>query len=51
MIGTLGILLKAKQENLIESVKVKMDDLRSIGFWINQKLYDKIIEIEQKLNE
>lgn len=49
IIGTLGILIEARKHNLINSVKEKMDDLKSIGFWINQKLYDRIIEIEKKL--
>lgn len=49
IIGKLGILIKAKQEKLIESVKEKMDDLRSIGFWISQSLYDKIVELENEI--
>jgi predicted nucleic acid-binding protein len=49
IIGTLGILIEAKRQKLIESVKTKMDDLMNIGFWINPKLYNKVIEIEQKL--
>jgi len=49
IIGTLGILIEAKRRKLIESVKTKMDDLMNIGFWINPKLYNKVIEIEQKL--
>lgn len=49
IIGTLGILLKAKQKNLIESVVEEMDKLRQIGFWINDSLYLKITELEKKL--
>jgi hypothetical protein len=49
IIGTLGILIEAKRQKLIESVKTKMDDLMNIGFWINPKLYNRVIEIEQKL--
>lgn len=49
IIGTLGILIKAKQAKLIDSVKDKMDDLRSIGFWINQSLYDKILALEKTI--
>ncbi|MCG8329252.1 MAG: DUF3368 domain-containing protein [Chitinophagales bacterium] len=49
IIGTLGILLKAKQKNLIKSVVEEMDKLRQIGFWINDSLYLKITELEKKL--
>lgn len=49
IIGTLGILLEAKRNRLITSVQHKMDDLKSIGFWINQSLYDRIIELEQQI--
>jgi len=49
IIGTLGILINAKKNNLITSVKDKMDNLRSIGFWINQNLYDRIVQLESKL--
>lgn len=47
IIGTLGVLLKAKHEGLINSVKNEMDKLRNIGFWISDALYDKI-EVEEK---
>ena len=49
IIGTLGILVDAKKRKLIESVKEKMDDLKAVGFWINQSLYDKIVKLEKEL--
>ncbi len=49
IIGTLGILIDAKRKKLISSVQEKMDDLRSIGFWISQPLYNKIVKLEEEL--
>ncbi len=43
--GLLGILLLAKQQKLINSVKQIMDKLKSeAGFWIGQSLYDKVLQ-------
>lgn len=47
VIGTLGILLEAKNQKLIDSVKDKMDQLKAIGFWINDSIYQKVIELEK----
>lgn len=42
--GLLGILLLAKQQNIISSVKQIMDKLKSeAGFWIGENLYDKVL--------
>ena len=44
--GTLGILLKAKKSGLISSVKEMMDKLRDEHhFWINDDMYEKVLEI------
>ncbi len=51
IIGTIGILIKAKQIQLIPSVREKMDKLRQIGFWISDSLYQQILRIESNLNE
>lgn len=46
IIGTLGILLKAKSMNLIDNVKTYMDDLLSqAGFWIDNKTYDLLLKL------
>jgi uncharacterized protein len=47
VIGTLGILLEAKNQKLINSVKDKMDQLKAIGFWISNSIYQKVIELEK----
>ncbi len=49
IVGTLGILINGKKSGLIESIVEKMDDLRKIGFWISDSLYQEIIEIEKRL--
>ncbi|MEK6480593.1 DUF3368 domain-containing protein [Catalinimonas sp. 4WD22] len=49
IIGTIGILLDARKKGLINSIKNKMDDLRDIGFWISDGLYEEIIKLEQRL--
>lgn len=49
IVGTLGILINGKKSGLIESMVEKMDDLRKIGFWISDSLYQEIIEIDKRL--
>ena len=42
--GTLGLLLKAKDLNLISSVKVLLDALREeYSFWIKEDMYHKVL--------
>jgi len=44
-IGLLGVLIEAKQKGLIKFVRPLLDDLISkAGFWINQKLYNRVLE-------
>ncbi|ACB54593.1 hypothetical protein cce_5247 (plasmid) [Crocosphaera subtropica ATCC 51142] len=46
IIGVLGILIAAKQRNLIESVKPLLDSLiQETGFWIEEKLYKEVLHI------
>lgn len=46
IVGLLGLLIKAKSEDLIELVKPIMDDLMSkAGFYLHQSLYIKVLEI------
>ncbi len=46
IIGTMGVLLNAKQLGLISSVQEKMDELRQIGFWISDRFYNQVISLE-----
>ncbi len=41
IIGTVGILLQAKQGGLIESVGVALDQIRRGGYWISDSLVEE----------
>lgn len=43
--GTLGILLKAKKQGLITSVKDLLSELEQKGSWFNPKLLSKVLEL------
>ncbi|SHH79471.1 DUF3368 domain-containing protein [Clostridium grantii] len=43
--GTLGILIKAKEMGVINSVKPLMDELIKNNIYINSSLYSKILEL------
>jgi predicted nucleic acid-binding protein len=43
VIGTIGILLKAKLEGKTISLKHDLDVLRMNGFWLGEELYSKLI--------
>ena len=51
MIGTLGILLKAKQQGSISRVKPLLLDLKSVGFHISSSLYDQALELAEESEE
>jgi predicted nucleic acid-binding protein len=42
--GTFGLILRAKQEGLITSVKPILDKMRKTNFRFSEKLFDSIIE-------
>ena len=44
MIGVLGILKLAMEEGLILNLREKLDELGVKGFWIDEKLYHRILE-------
>ncbi len=47
--GTVGVLVEAKQKSLIQSLKPILDDLISkAGFWVSQKLYDRVLEVSHE---
>ena len=44
-VGLVGVLIKAKEEKIIEKVGEILDDLRTVaGFWLDRKLEKKILE-------
>lgn len=44
-IGTLGVLIKAKQRGIISEIKPVLDRLQKKGFYISEKLYKDILFI------
>ena len=42
--GTIGILLKAKLENRIPSLRDALNILQETGFWLHSRLYQKLIQ-------
>jgi len=42
--GTIGILILAKKRKLISSLRDVLIELRNKGFWISNKLFQKIVE-------
>jgi predicted nucleic acid-binding protein len=42
-IGTVGILLKAKQSGFLKSLRPELEKLRSLGFTLNQIVVDKVL--------
>ncbi len=46
--GTLGILLKAKEKGLVNSVRELLTELKEKGTWINPKLFKKIILLSKE---
>ena len=48
--GTVGILMKAKKEGKITSLKEGLEKLRESGFWLSNKLYTKVLQEENNEN-
>jgi len=46
--GTLGILMKAKREGKIASLKEELERLRASGFWLSNDLYARVLQEENK---
>jgi predicted nucleic acid-binding protein len=44
IVGILGILIQAKQDGLIDSVKDEVQKLRQVGFRLNQRLVDGVLK-------
>jgi predicted nucleic acid-binding protein len=43
--GTIGVILKAKEQGIVSKVKPIMDELIDSGIYIDTKLYNRVIEI------
>ena len=43
-IGTLGVLLMAKDQGLISAIEPLLADLRRVGFHMSEELYDQVLQ-------
>jgi predicted nucleic acid-binding protein len=43
VIGTIGILLAAKEQGLLTEIRPELDRLLSVRFFMDQELYDRAI--------
>ena len=44
-VGLVGVLIKAKEEKIVEEVREILNDLKNVaGFWLGDKLEKKILE-------
>lgn len=51
-IGVVGILVEAKSQGLISTVKPLLDALRNqAGFWVDQGLYNRVLQLVSEDNE
>lgn len=42
--GTMGVLMRAKSQGKINSLRENLDRLRNSGFWITEDLYTRILQ-------
>ncbi|MBK7058157.1 MAG: DUF3368 domain-containing protein [Leptospiraceae bacterium] len=49
IIGSSGILLRAKRKNLITNVKPYLDKIKTSDIYLSEKLYNDILEIAEEL--
>lgn len=45
VVGTLRLLVAAKEKGLVNEVKPLIEKLREAGFWINDNVYKAILKI------
>lgn len=50
VIGTLGVLQKAKEEGILKSMKECMDEMMQRGIWIDEKLYRFVLEQNNEID-
>jgi predicted nucleic acid-binding protein len=44
VVGTIGVLLKAKLLGKIESLREELGRLKATGFWLSEGLYERILK-------
>lgn len=48
--GLLGVLLKARQEKVIDSLEEVLSKLKSAGFHISKEIENEVLRISQEMN-
>lgn len=48
VIGTIGLLVRAKKKGLIKKVKPLLDELRNKKFWFSEDLYIEILKVVEE---
>ena len=44
MTGTIGVLAEAKEHGLIASMRSELDRLVEAGLWIDESLYEQVLQ-------
>lgn len=44
VVGTIGVLLRAKLLGKIESLREELERLKATGFWLSEELYERILK-------
>lgn len=44
VIGTIGVLQKAKDVGILNSIKMCLDEMIQSGIWLDEKLYESVLE-------
>jgi predicted nucleic acid-binding protein len=47
--GTLGVLLRAKQQGLVPSVRILVDELQRSGIWLSARVVDEALSLAGEL--
>jgi len=48
LMGTMGVLLKAKEKGMIDSIREILTELTEKGTWLNPKLIKKVIDLSNE---
>lgn len=48
VIGTIGLLVRAKKKGLVKKVKPLLDELRNKKFWFSEDLYIEILKVAEE---
>lgn len=43
--GVVGVLLEARKRGLLKAVRPVLDELRALGFWLSEAVYERALEV------